>query len=257
MNKHDMNEQHLQQLLQQQPPAPDAETKARHIAAAMAAFSAQPQLQAGSETAAETVAANNEPAVNEKKSNVLQGFLQRVRLTGDTHPHGSKTMNSTSFDNRPFWQKPALISGIAASSLAVLAGVAFMQHLSLDPTQQVLTTRIAEQSQDQNAPLIAPAQTKEAQNEEQGEEVVIATDSPPAEVDTYSEAYIQRRDAAAAAEIAKREKESKELKVDTARVAAAKAAAEPMGFATGAPAPMSAPETSGARPAPTIVQVLA
>src|SRR5687768_16152653 len=152
-----MNEHELQQLLQQQQPAPDADAKARHMAAAMAAFSAQQPVQAGSETAAENESANIEAAFNKKKSNVLQGFLQRLRLTRDTNHHGTSIMNnstinngtmngSTSFDNRPFWQKPGLISGIAASSLAVLAGVAFIQHLTIDSDQQDLAARIAEQS---------------------------------------------------------------------------------------------------------------
>lgn len=258
MNEHDMNEHELQKLLQQQPPAPDADAKTRHIAAAMAAFSVQPQVQAGNETTAENIAANNQTGVNEKKSNVLQGLLQRLRLTGDTHHHETNTMNSTSFDKRPFWQKPALISGIAASSLAVLAGVAFMQHLTLDSDQQDLAARIAEQSLNKSAPLTEPEQAQpqeeqKAQNEGQVEETVIAANSHATEADVYSEDYVKTREAAAAAEFAKREKESKELKKDTTQVAAAKAAAEPMAFATRAPSPVSAPETSGIPPQPTAI----
>jgi Ca-activated chloride channel family protein len=64
MNRQDMKDDDLQQLLQEQPPKPDADTKARHIAAAMAAFAAQQSA--------------------EKKPTVLQGFLQRLRLTRDT-----------------------------------------------------------------------------------------------------------------------------------------------------------------------------
>jgi len=264
-----MNEHELQQLLQQQPPAPDAESKARHIAAAMAAFDAQPQAQADSETAAENIAADDQTTINEKKSNVLQGFLQRLRLTGDTHHHGSKTMNSTSFDNRPFWQKPALISGIAASSLAVLAGVAFMQHLTLDPTQQVLATRIAEQSQDQNAPLTEPTPTptlehapeQDAQEQARVKEAMIAANSDPAPAPapahdkTYLEARAKAQAQAEAEMVARKEiSEEKSKKTDLAAAQAAKiaVAAAPTAFA-----PPAAPETSGARPAPTIVQVSA
>ncbi|HEY0893538.1 MAG TPA: VWA domain-containing protein, partial [Cellvibrio sp.] len=140
MNRQDINDDDLQQLLQEQPPKPDADAKARHIAAAMAAFAAQQSA--------------------EKKSTVLQGFLQRLRLTRDTNHHGTNSMNNSinsnndkSFDNRPFWQKPALISGIAASSLAVLAGLTFMQHLMINSGEQELAARIAEQSLHESVPL--------------------------------------------------------------------------------------------------------
>lgn len=43
-------------------------------------------------------------------------------------------MSAPTFEQRPFWQKPALISGIAASSLAVVAGITFMQHLMIEPS---------------------------------------------------------------------------------------------------------------------------
>lgn len=250
MNRQDINEDELQQLLQQQPPAPAADTKAHHMAAAMAAFSAQQNTQPASETAAENAASDAEVGSNKKKSNILQGLLPHLRLTRDTNHHGISTMNnstmnnSTSFDNRPFWQKPALISGIAASSLAVLAGVAFIQHLTIDSDQQELAARIAEQSLNQSAPLIAPEQTKEARDETVEE--IIVTDAHT-EADTV--AYAKEKAVAAAVEMEKREAESKELKMDTARAAAAKTAAEPLAFAP------SAPETSGARPAPVMVQM--
>jgi len=163
MNKHDMSDDELQKLLQQQPPKPDVDAKERHLAAAMAAFNAQHHAQSTGEKPLEDLSTATEIAINEKKSNILQGFLQRLRLTRDTNHHGNKIMNSTinstnnnGSDNRPFWQKPALISGIAASSLAVLAGVAFMQHLSIDSAEQELATRIAEQSL--SKPMAAPAQ---------------------------------------------------------------------------------------------------
>ncbi|MDF3014026.1 MAG: hypothetical protein K0Q78_2230, partial [Cellvibrio sp.] len=197
-----------------------------------------------------------------KKSNVLQGFLQRLRLTRDTNHHGTSIMNnstinnstmngSTSFDNRPFWQKPGLISGIAASSLAVLAGVAFIQHLTIDSDQQDLAARIAEQSITKSAPLAEPKLVTEAQQEgqvEEGqvEEIVIAADSIRTEADAYTEAFAKEKAAAAAVEMAKRQAVSKELKMDTTQ-AAAKAEAEPMAFAAGAP--------SVAAPAPVMEQM--
>ena len=234
-----MNEHELQQLLQQQQPAPDADAKARHLAAAMAAFSAQQPVQTGNEIAAKNESANIEVAFNEKKSNVLQGFLQRLRLTRDTNHHGTSIMNnstinnSTSFDNRPFWQKPGLISGIAASSLAVLAGVAFIQHLTIDSDQQELAARIAERSINKSAPLTEPKLVAEAQHEGQVEEVVIAADSTRPEADAYTETYAKEKATAASVEMAKRQAVSKELKMDTTQ--AAKAEAEPMAFAAGAP----------------------
>lgn len=169
MNQHDMSD--LEQLLQQQPPKPDDDAKARHIAAAMAAFAAQQSAQASTEKAVQDLSTNNQTDGEEKKSNILQGFLQRLRLTRDTNHHGEKIMNSTtnsatnnnSLDNRHFWQKPALISGIAASSLAVLAGVAFMQHLSIDSAEQELATRIAEQSLNKHVPMAAPVQDVQPQ----------------------------------------------------------------------------------------------
>lgn len=129
-----MKEQDLKNLLQQQPPAADADTKARHMAAAMAAFNAQQDAQ----------------STDEKKSNILQGFLQRLRLTRDTHHHGTHSMNNTTnnsgFDNRPFWQKPVMISGIAASSLAVVAGLTFMQQLMTDPLHNTVTETVLSKS---------------------------------------------------------------------------------------------------------------
>ncbi|WP_062063450.1 vWA domain-containing protein [Cellvibrio sp. OA-2007] len=160
MNKTPMNEDDLKQLLQQQPPAPDAETKARHMAAAMAAFSAQQKPEVENLSTVATPA--NETCASEKKSNILQGFFQRLRLTRDTNHHGTKPMNTSSFEQRPFWQKPALISGIAASSLAVLAGLTFMQHLMINSDQEELAARIAEQSLSKTVPLIVQEPAAEA-----------------------------------------------------------------------------------------------
>lgn len=166
MNNEDMNKPDLQRLLQQQPPTPDTEAKARHIAAAMAAFSAQQtpeqNAQEGNKTAVEDLSSTAQTSSEEKKSIILQGFLQRLRLTRDTNHHGTpkimkstmNTSNNRSFNNRPFWQKPVLISGIAASSLAVLAGVAFIQHLTIDSTQPDLTELIAGQSLSKNEPVV-------------------------------------------------------------------------------------------------------
>lgn len=170
MSKHLMNEETLQELLQQQPPKLDAETKARHMAAAMAAFAAQQGVQSSSEQPVEDLSTNTATNVDEKKSNILQGFLQRLRLTRDTNHHGNDTMNNTlnnpSFNQRPFWQKPALISGIAASSLAVLAGLTFMQHLMINSDQEELAARIAQQSLNKTVPLIVQEPAAEAELEE-------------------------------------------------------------------------------------------
>ncbi|MGV8835405.1 YfbK domain-containing protein [Cellvibrio sp.] len=153
MKNEDMNEQELEQLLQQQPPKPDADAKARHMAAAMAVFAAQQSTESTGEKPAEDGSAIPQTDIEEKKSNILQGFLQRLRLTRDTNHHGTKTMHTPTFEQRPFWQKPALISGIAASSLAVLAGLTFMQHLMINSDQQELAARIAEQSLNKSVPL--------------------------------------------------------------------------------------------------------
>lgn len=153
MNKQPMNEQKLQQHLQQPVPTPDADTKARHISAAMAAFQAQNANQPPVEDLSTTVSTEANSSGDEKKSNILQGFLTRLRLTRDTNHHGSDSMQNTNFDSRPFWQKPALISGIAASSLTVLAGLTFMQHQLINSDHQELAARIAEQSIKKSAPL--------------------------------------------------------------------------------------------------------
>lgn len=141
-----MNEHDLQQQLQQPTPAPAADAKARHIAAAMAAFSAQHTVTANEESRS----INEEQNSPQKKSNVLQGFLQRLRPIRDTNHHGSDSMNNPTFDNRPLWQKPALISSIAASSLAVLAGITFMQHLAINPVNDELSATLAKQTAEAN-----------------------------------------------------------------------------------------------------------
>ncbi len=133
-----MKDHDLQQLLQQSAPLPDANTKAAHLAAAMAAF-AQHEMP-------DQLAAIKTSERDEKKSAFFQGFLPRLRLTRDTQHHGKKSMNTitdnlnnTSVQTRAFWQKPALVSGIAASSLAVLAGVVFIQYLDTNPPGESFT----------------------------------------------------------------------------------------------------------------------
>lgn len=155
-----MNEHELQQQLQQPTPIPDANAKARHIAAAMAAFTAQ--QEATTENPALAGEQQQSQQQSQKKSNILQGFFQRLRPTRDTNHHGSDPMSNSSFDNRPIWQKPALISGIAASSLAVLAGITFMQHLSIDPVNGELAATLAKQSANISEPLNQPESAKEA-----------------------------------------------------------------------------------------------
>lgn len=103
---------------------PNPDTKARHIAAAMEAFKAS---QAANE--AEAIASD------EKISPSRQGFLQRLRLTRESNPHGSKSMNTSTPINKHFWKNPAWLSGIAASSIAVLGGLTLMQHLMVDQPQ--------------------------------------------------------------------------------------------------------------------------
>lgn len=164
-----MKQDDLQQHLQQPTPAPDAAAKARHIAAAMAAFAAQQtaasadenpsvnEEQAAQDTT-ESAPVIDEQIIPQKKSTILQGFLQRLRPTRDINHHGSDSMNNSTFDNgskfdkrsefghRSIWQKPALISGIAASSLAVLAGITFMQHLTVNPVNDELAAVLAKQA---------------------------------------------------------------------------------------------------------------
>lgn len=234
-----MNNHELEQLLQEQPPKPDADAKARHIAAAMAAFAAQQSAQSTSEKTAENLSTNTQTDSDEKKSNLLQGFLQRLRLTRDTNHHGAQkimkstmnnTINSTNnngFDNRPFWQKPALISGIAASSLAVLAGLTFMQHLMINSDQQELAARIAEQSLNKSVPLNVqePAKAIISEDKKILADMTLAEDAAP----------LAGMEAAAVVE----HKEQARLasqKMDMTVVQKMKSEAQPM--ALSAPAPM-------------------
>ncbi|HSC68091.1 MAG TPA: VWA domain-containing protein [Cellvibrio sp.] len=243
MSKYDMNEHDLEQLLKQQPPAPEADAKARHIAAAMAAFAAPQNADVNAAKPVEDLSPNRESGNEEKKSNILQGFLPRLRLTRDTNQHGTHPMNSinssannNSFDNRPFWQKPALISGIAASSLAVIAGVAFMQHLTVDPIESDLASRIAAQ-----APLNEPELAKAAPAREQKqevEEVVITQDNLRTdEAEARTLAYAEAESAAARAQVEKPAPDAKKM---------ALAAQAKEDFARAAPPP--APAVSMASP---------
>lgn len=105
--------------------APDAERKAEHIAAAMAAFE-----QAQATTA-------------KKISPERQGFWARLRLTRD-NSHGRDPMNST-----PFWKSPIVLSGVAASSLAVIIGVNLLpqhtpEHLAIESREQVARLEVAD-----------------------------------------------------------------------------------------------------------------
>jgi Ca-activated chloride channel family protein len=206
-----MKDDDLQQLLQEQPPKPDADTKARHIAAAMAAFAAQQSA--------------------EKKPTVLQGFLQRLRLTRDTNHHGDKSMNNTmnnnGFDNRPFWQKPALISGIAASSLAVLAGLTFMQNLMINSDQQELAARIAEQSLRKSVPL----------NVQEPANAIISEDKKILADMTIAEDAVEYREMEAAVAVERKEQTKLAAqKMDMTVVQKMKSEAQPM--ALSAPSPM-------------------
>ncbi|WP_331344370.1 VWA domain-containing protein [Cellvibrio sp. UBA7661] len=189
MNKQPINDDELQQHLQQPAPAPDANAKARHMAAAMAAFDAQqvtPQgASSSSESVVEDLSTTIETGVDEKKSNLLQGFLQRLRLTRDTNHHGSEPMRHSNVDNRSIWQKPALLSAIAASSLAVVAGLTFTQHFVIHSGEQPLQESIALDSAKKSQPIvIADNQTESAaqpmasialqeQEQEAKEEIVV------------------------------------------------------------------------------------
>lgn len=253
MNNDDMYENEMKELLTQQPPAPDADTKARHMAAAMAVFAAQHTAQASGEKPAEdlsTSAAQSQTNTehthsgkinNEKKSNVLQGFLQRLRLTRDTNHHGKNPMNTTvnatinnNRDNRPFWQKPALVSGIAASSLAVLAGITFMQHLMINPDQDEFAKRVAEQSSIKNAPL--NAQETDVEEVVTGARQQTMKDMVVAESAAYAE--MESAKTAAQAERTEQARMAKQ-KVEVAALQARQAEMQPMALA--APAPAFAP----------------
>lgn len=133
---------------------PNPDVKAHHIAAAMEAFKAS---QAANE--AGTI------APEEKISSIRQGFLQRLRLTRESNQHGNKPMNTSTPINKNFWKNPAWLSGIAASSIAVLGGLTLMQHLMVDQNQQ-LPHKI-------NAPSEITQVSPEIQTESEYDEVVV------------------------------------------------------------------------------------
>lgn len=249
MNKQDMNDNELQQLLQQQPPKPDAATKSRHLAIAMAAFNEQRKVQDADKNietpnaVTSDIVTPNQPASEKNNSTIFQGFLQRLRLTRDTNHHGTKKImtstmndanNNNSFDNRPFWQKPAMISGIAASSLAVVAGLTFMQHLTIDSDQQELAARIAEQSVKQSAPVAKPEPVKEIQLAAPVEEEMAVTDI----AEPYdSSPYAKTESAKVIATVEKRKAETAKMESTTAQAAEKKA--QVMAFASPAPAALT------------------
>ncbi|WP_323815247.1 VWA domain-containing protein [Cellvibrio sp. NN19] len=177
MNHSDMNDNELKDLLAQQPPTPDADTKARHMAAAMAAFEAAHSIdkKAIDKKAIDKKALDKQAIDNsaEKKSNIVQGFFQRLRLTRDTNTHGKNPMNTRQHSaQHPFWQKPSVISAVAASCLAVVAGVVFMQQptgsLSMEFAEPV-----AMQAPSIQAPETAPSTYKFDLNESPIEEVIV------------------------------------------------------------------------------------
>ncbi len=130
---------------------PDTATRARHMAAALEVFNsmaaAQPATQAATDTA-------------EKNSPTRQGFLQRLRLTRTTNHQNGKdamkpattttaaTTTATPGKRTRLWQNPALLSGIAASSLAVIAGIGLLQPpysthtLESDAVEEVMASAI-------------------------------------------------------------------------------------------------------------------
>jgi len=150
-----MNDHELQQRLNSDLPSPDAITKARHKALAMAAF----------KTAQEDATAPNnaESASSTKKLTFFQGLWQWLRLTREPHSHGSNTMNTrhqNTSDHQPAattnnraWPKPMLFSAIAASSLLVVGGLTFMQQLMISPNQEQLERAIAQHENAQKIPL--------------------------------------------------------------------------------------------------------
>ncbi len=137
-----MNEHDLQQQLQQPLPTPNPTAKARHLAAAMAAFEAQQAVATGAEKKPFDELQKNP----EKKSNLRQGLLQRLRLTRDINHHGSDSMNNPHSENRPIRQKPVLLSAIAASSLAVVAGLTFTQHWMIHSNDEQLREAVVADS---------------------------------------------------------------------------------------------------------------
>lgn len=212
----DMNEHQLKDLLAQQPPAPNADTKARHLAAAMAAFNA---AQSASQTEAESLSATAEVQGNEKKSNVIQGLFQRLRLTRDTNTHGKNPMNTNQHsDLHPFWQKPSMISAVAASSLAVVAGVVFLQQ----PTGS-LPTESAEP-----IAMQAPSTYKFNLDESSVEKVIVGGPI------VHQEAAADR-EMAAAVERTEQARMAKQ-KVEVSALQARQAEMQPMTLASPAPA---------------------
>ena len=206
-----MNEHELQQHLQQPVPAPDAASKARHMAAALEVFQVEQQCEKVDGTT----------AGEEKKSNVLQGFLQRLRLTRDTNHHGSDSMRSSNPDQHSIFQKPVLISAIAASSLAVVAGLTMTKYVGINSNEH-LDNILAYESTDKLN--VAPA-VDEANEQVEAEEAVVA------------QAVVKEQAVALARHAA-----SAKVAPDTRRVMAMR---EPIGFA---PAPIVADHSM--RPAP-------
>ena len=132
---------------------PEAASKARHMAAAMAAFD---EAQAKADTTAE------------KKSPARQGFLKRLRLTRDpNHHHGNNAMKP--INDSSFWKNPALLSGIAASSLAVVAGLTLLQY-------QLSSFNSVDKASSKDASITLPLadmRSPQTQQPESVEEVVV------------------------------------------------------------------------------------
>lgn len=127
-----MNDEELIQLLRNNPPpAPAADAKARALGAAMAEFAAVQKAQTQTNNADSTALQNAVPQTRTKNIfTILQGFLNRLRPTHNTNPSRSNNMN----ERMSFTQKQLFISGMATCSLAVLGVLVFNNFSVLDQT---------------------------------------------------------------------------------------------------------------------------
>ncbi len=100
-------------------PEPDPQTRARHLAAARAAFEQ----------------ANSSEAVGDKNNfDPTQGNSHAPRPTPETNQQGNKVMqfNQKHMGQKRFWQNPAWLSAIAASSITVVGALFLMQRHMID-----------------------------------------------------------------------------------------------------------------------------
>lgn len=141
-------------------PEPNPQTRARHIAAARAAFD---QAQA-----------DHANAADEKNiSAAAQGIAQSPRPTPETNQQGNKVMqfHQKNAGQKRFWQNPAWLSAIAASSITVVGALFLMQRHMIDDF--ALADRTAESRTQVPLPTAAMPELKMDRVESAADEVVV------------------------------------------------------------------------------------